>query len=92
MVTVRAEPHEDGWVCAVAVDESGMQTAHRVTVGRSDLERWGAGPDRADVEDLVCRSFEFLLEREPPTAILKEFELAIIQRYFAEYDRIISSR
>lgn len=46
-----------------------------------------ASNDRAGVEDLVRRSFEFLLEREPAGSILASFELSVIARYFPEYDR-----
>jgi hypothetical protein len=45
-----------------------------------------------DVESLVARSFAFLLEREPPNAILGTFDLSVIQRYFPEYDSIFSHR
>lgn len=86
MVTVRAQPRGDGWVCDVDVDHAGERTHHTVTVGRSDLERGAAGTKRADVEDLVRRSFDFLLEREPPTSILSRFDLSVIRRYFPEYD------
>ena len=37
------------------------------------------------VADLVGESFEFLLEREPQTSILREFDLEVIGRYFPEY-------
>ena len=43
----------------------------------------------SSVEDLVRRSFEFLLEREPPQSILRKFGLADIERYFPEYPRVI---
>jgi len=55
-----------------------------VRVSQADLDRWGAG---GPVEDLVRRSFEFLLEREPAGSILREFDLAVIQRYFPEFDQ-----
>jgi len=42
-----------------------------------------------DVEDLVSRSFEFLLEREPPGAILRQFELSTIESYFPEFDELM---
>ena len=45
--------------------------------------------DATDPEDLVRRSFEFLLEREPRTSILREFDLPVIGRYFPEYEREI---
>jgi hypothetical protein len=87
MVTVRAEARGEDWLCDVTVDQSGRRTRHAVTVRRADLERWAAGTEREDVESLIARSFDFLLEREPPSAILATFELSVIQRYFAEYDR-----
>jgi hypothetical protein len=86
MVTVRAEPKGDDWFCEVNVDHAGQHTRHKVTVARADLERWATGTEREDVESLVARSFDFLLEREPPNAILATFDLSVIQRYFPEYD------
>jgi hypothetical protein len=44
------------------------------------LEFEGADPER-----LVRASFAFLLEREPASSILAEFELSDIGRYFPEY-------
>ena len=38
-----------------------------------------------DDEGLVRASFVFLLEREPPSSILKTFDLSVISRYFPEY-------
>ncbi len=86
MVEVHAEARDEHWLCDVTVDQSGRRTRHTVTVRRGDIERWGDGTEREDVESLVARSFDFLLEREPPSAILASFELSVIQRYFAEYD------
>ena len=86
MVTVRAEPKGDGWLCEVGVDHAGQRTTHAVTVERADLQRWAGGTDRADVESLVAKSFDFLLEREPPSSILATFDLSVIRRYFPEYD------
>ena len=86
MIRVRAEPKGDDYVCEVSVDDAGQHSRHAVTVKRADLERWAGGTERQDVEDLVTRSFAFLLEREPPSAILATFDLSVIQRYFPEYD------
>ena len=60
-----------------------------MTVSPDDLKRWGRGTGEEDVEDLVQRSFEFLLERESPSSILRTFDLSVIERYFPEYDRQI---
>ena len=59
---------------------------HTVEVAALDLKRLAPG---ASVEDLVLRSFEFLLEREPPSSILRTFALSDIERYFPEYPKVI---
>ena len=92
MVDVHAEARGEDWQCDVTVDQSGRRTRHSVTVRRADLDRWAEGREREDVESLVARSFDFLLEREPPSAILTTFELSVIQRYFAEYDTAFRRR
>ena len=92
MVEVHAEARGEDWLCDVTVDQSGRRTRHAVTVRRADLERWADGTAREDVESLVAKSFDFLLEREPPSAILSTFDLSVIQRYFADYDRTFMRR
>lgn len=89
MLKVEAQPLGEDWKCRVIVEHSGERTKHSVTVSPNDLRRWGDGAAKADAEDLVRRSFEFLLEREPPSSILRTFDLSVIERYFPEYDRVI---
>jgi hypothetical protein len=84
-VDVRSARRGDGWLVTVRVDERGSLTEHRVTVADEDLDRYGA----SDADDLVRRSFEFLLAREPNTSILREFRITEIERYFPEYARAI---
>ena len=91
LITVQASRSGGGWVCQVAVELRGRRTEHTVTVSEPSLARWGAGSEPMDVEDLVRRSFEFLLERERPSAILRQFELSVIENYFPEYDELIRS-
>lgn len=74
----------DGHVADVTVKYR-ETTTHRVRISRAERERYGG----SDVEDLVRRSFEFMLAREPNTSILREFELSTIERYFPEYPREI---
>jgi hypothetical protein len=76
----------DGWTAEVTV-QGRVATTHRVRVSRAERDRYGGG----DVADLVRRSFAFLLEREPNTSILREFDLSAIERYFPEYERAIRS-
>ncbi len=78
---VRVARGEGGWTATVSVEQRGTRTEHRVTVRDEDLERYGA----TDAADLVRRSFEFLLAREPNTSILRAFRITEIERYFPEY-------
>jgi hypothetical protein len=87
MVVVHSHEDGDSWRCEVSVDHAGQRTRHVVTVTPADIERWANGGEREDVERLVAKSFDFLLEREPPSAILTTFDLSVIQRYFPDYDR-----
>jgi hypothetical protein len=74
----------------VRVVEGASASTHRVTLKPEDFRRLAAGKTTA--EDLVRRSFEFLLEREPKESILSSFDLAAIARYFPEYESEIARR
>jgi hypothetical protein len=77
-----------GWSCHVKIEDDGRTlTEHTVEVTPADVNRLARG---STVEDLVKRSFEFLLEREPPESILQRFTLPDIERYFPEYTRVMS--
>jgi len=62
-------------------------TKHTVTVDASYYQKLTDG--RVPPEKLVEKSFEFLLERESNTSILRSFELPVIGRYFPEYETTI---
>jgi hypothetical protein len=83
-VAVSLRASGDGHVAEVTVGAR-ETTTHRVRISRSERERYGGG----DVADLVKRSFEFMLAREPNTSILREFDLSTIEQYFPEYAREI---
>lgn len=88
MIEVSAERSGSGWVATVRVRQARGDTRHEVTVSDAELERLGGG----DPADLVRRSFEFLLEREPADAILRTFAIGEIGRYFPEYESEIRVR
>ena len=69
----------------VTVSEGGSRTDHTVTLEDAYHARLTGG--RVAAEELVRRSFEFLLEREPKESILSSFALPVIGRYFPEYER-----
>lgn len=62
-------------------------TTHTVTVEAAYAQKLTGG--KVPVETLVRRSFDFLLEREPNTSILRRFDLPAIGRYFPEYERTV---
>jgi hypothetical protein len=87
MVSIRVS-HRQGAIYDVTVEEGASATHHEVTVWPSDVERYAPG---ATPEQLLEASFQFLLEREPKEAILRRFELPVIERYFREYASQIAS-
>ena len=66
---------------------SSIQTRHRVTVPTDYCKQLTDG--KVSAEELVERSFEFLLQREPNTSILSRFALPVIGRYFPRYEQTI---
>ena len=62
-------------------------TTHSVIVPPQYAAKLTGG--HATTEQLVRRSFDFLLERESNSSILRSFELTVIARYFPEYERVI---
>lgn len=67
----------------VTVDDSAL-TTHVVTVQPQYAAKLTSS--RLPVSQLLQRSFDFLLEREPNTSILRSFDLSVIARYFPEYE------
>ncbi|MFP4171916.1 MAG: hypothetical protein ACLFV4_03290 [Candidatus Hydrogenedentota bacterium] len=70
----------------VTVNKSGT-TQHKVTVPDDYHQKLTKG--QISKKELIKRSFEFLLEREPNTSILRSFDLPVISQYFPEYERTI---
>lgn len=86
MITVH---HERGNDYVVTIDGPGGVTTHVVTVWPSDVERYARA---AAPEELLEAAFEFLLAREPASAILARFELPVIERYFPEFPHAMRAR
>ncbi len=62
-------------------------TTHDVTLQAAYYEKLTGG--RATRAALIEASFEFLLEREPNTSIMRRFDLTVISRYFSDYESVI---
>ena len=68
----------------VVVRDARSESRHRVTVSVDDKARFaklGAEPARA-----LEAAMAFLLDREPKESILRAFDIAVIRRYFPEFD------
>jgi hypothetical protein len=79
-----------GWTCFATIRAGDdVVSEHEVRVTPADLAR--LAPGSSDPADLVRRSFAFLLEREPPSSILRTFDLSVIGRFFPDYERTIST-
>jgi hypothetical protein len=73
-----------GGTFRVDVSEGGSQSSHEVTVRPETVSSLGWS---GTLEELIRRSFEFLLEREPKESILGSFDITMISRYFPEYEQ-----
>ena len=75
---------DHGSTFRVTVTEDGSATSHIVKVKREDYERLAV--DKVSEEELLKKSFKFLLARESKESILSEFDLMTIAKYFSEYE------
>ena len=82
-IDVHCRPIATGSLCTVVVDDG---------TGSSRFEVTATDVAYDDHERLVRETFEFLLEREPRTAILSRFDLRDVSRYFPEYPATIRVR
>ena len=73
----------------VEVVEATSSTKHTVTVKDKDYER--LTDKKISKEELLRKSFEFLLKREPKESILSSFDIMVISKYFPEYETEIKS-
>ena len=62
-------------------------TTHNIILDDDDYFKYSL--KKISREKLVEASFKFLLDREPNTSILENFNLKIINNYFPEYNKKI---
>lgn len=87
---IDVERHGEEGPFLVVVTEGQTRSSHEVDLDDGYYRKLTEG--RISPEDLLRRSFEFLLEREPKESILSRFRLPVIARYFPEYEREIAKR
>lgn len=74
----------------VTVKEGASQSEHIVSLEASYYQK--LANKQVTEEELVERSFQFLLERESKESILREFDLSVIGHYFPSYESEIQKR
>ncbi|MDH3584766.1 MAG: hypothetical protein OER86_11175 [Phycisphaerae bacterium] len=87
MANITVQTEEDsgrGWRFGVELDDAGQTQQHTVTLSWAEYDLWSHG--QVAPERVVEAAFQFLLEREPASAILASFDCAVIRRYFPEVD------
>jgi hypothetical protein len=72
---------------AVVVEGEGDKTQHIVSL--DDDYYYLLTQGKIDKEELIRKSFRFLLEREPKESILSRFNLKVIRGYFPEFEEEI---
>jgi hypothetical protein len=65
-----------------------MQTTHSVTLSDDYYRELSGG--HVTEEELIKKSFAFLLERESNAMILRQFDLPLIGSYFPEFEETIN--
>jgi hypothetical protein len=73
----------------VTVKEENSKSEHTVYLDNEYYHKLTDG--KISGEELIKKSFEFLLERESKESILSEFNLRIIKNYFPEYEEKIKT-
>ncbi|PYF01905.1 hypothetical protein BJ122_11637 [Rhodopseudomonas faecalis] len=84
MINVRQLHDGDPGIYQVAVRDTAGSSQYRVTMARALRSRLVG--DQHPPERCVEAAFRFLLAREPKEAILREFDVAVISRYFPEFE------
>jgi hypothetical protein len=78
---------QDNETFKVTVEENGSSSHHTVKLTDAYHQKLTGG--NTAKEDLIKKSFEFLLKRESKESILSSFDLPTIKRYFPEYESTI---
>lgn len=85
MIEVKRIGDGDPLAFKVTVREANGESRHDVSMSKKMSDTLTAG--RHTPERLLEAAFRFLLDREPKESILGRFDVAVISRYFPEFER-----
>jgi len=72
----------------VTIEQNSSTSNHTVTLDDQYHKKLSGGI--IPKEELIKKSFEFLLDREPKESIMGSFNLKVISKFFPEYESYIS--
>lgn len=75
---------EAGWQFNVLLIENGEDLEFEVDLDKDYYQKLSKG--KIPPQDLIKKSFRFLLDREGKESILYSFNLKVIQKYFPNYE------
>jgi hypothetical protein len=85
MIELRRTGEGDPLTFEVIVGEGRGESRHQVTMAQQTCEQFAAGKHAP--ERCLEAAFRFLLDREPKESILARFDVAVISRYFPEFEQ-----
>lgn len=74
----------------VQISEGSRLLSYVVTVPQEVVDELDLG--ETETVDIVRATINFLLERDPPTAIMKEFSIDVVPRFFPEFYEELTAR
>lgn len=79
------------WVFDAVIEQGGRRYPLHITLNWAEYNLWcetgSAAPER-----VVRALLNFLLEREPASAIMSKFDCSVVRRYFPEVDQVLPRR
>jgi hypothetical protein len=76
----------NGWEFNITIEGQSSETNHIVTMSEGFYNSLNT---QISPTEVVEKSFNFLLQREPKEQILSEFNITLISKYFPEYNEFI---
>ena len=90
-IQVETVSQKDGWLFNVVLTEKDSRTEHHVTMSQAEYNQI-IKDKKCEPQDLIKKSFEFLLENESKESIMNQFGIMVIAQYFPNYIKEIYSR
>jgi len=78
---------DKGFVFEVLLDENDQKPPFTVIVDKGYYKK--LTDEKVSPEELIEKTFRFMVAREPKEAILEKFNLEVVSKYFPEYEEEI---